>query len=103
MTITRDHLAATVTTACRKNKECENITKEEVRSIVDSVFKEITKKLISKESVKIPKFGTFTSRITPSRPARNPKTLVPCSIPERTAIFFKASKKLKEKVKDAKR
>ena len=60
-----------------------------------SYFFNIQKKIINHSNLKISKFGSYKSKLTPQRIGRNPKTLKEHVIPKRKRISFTTSKKIK--------
>ena len=60
-----------------------------------SYFFNIQKKIINYSNLKISKFGSYKSKLTPQRIGRNPKTLKEHVIPKRKRISFTTSKKIK--------
>lgn len=50
------------------------------------------------DKVTIPGFGTFGTRTRPAREATKPSTGEKTKVPERTYVFFKVGKTLKEKI-----
>ena len=65
-------------------------------ALLEDVFQIILKNIISRNKVKIAKFGTFTLKKKNQRIGRNPKTKETKIITERNVILFKASKELKK-------
>ena len=65
-------------------------------TLLEDLFQIIVKNLVSKDKVKISKFGTFILRKKNSRIGRNPKTNEIKIITERNVILFKPSKDLKK-------
>ena len=65
-------------------------------TLLEDLFQIIIKNLVSKNKVKISKFGTFILRKKNSRIGRNPKTNETKIITERNVILFKPSKYLKK-------
>ncbi len=65
-------------------------------ALLEDVFQIILKNIISRNKVKIAKFGTFTLKKKNQRIGRNPKTKETKIISERNVILFKASKELKK-------
>ena len=65
-------------------------------TLLEDLFQIIVKNLVSKDKVKISKFGTFILRKKNSRVGRNPKTNETKIITERNVILFKPSKDLKK-------
>ena len=74
------------------------LSRNESSSLVDSVFTEILKSLISGKDVKISSFGTFVVRRKRERIGRNPKTGQEVPITARNVVTFRASNVLKSKV-----
>ena len=74
------------------------LSRNESASLVDSVFDEILKRLISGDDVKISSFGTFVVRKKSERIGRNPKTGEEVPISARSVVTFRASNVLKSKV-----
>ena len=60
-----------------------------------SYFFNIQKKILNHSNLKISKFGSYKSNLTPQRIGRNPKTLKEYIIPKRKRISFTVSKKIK--------
>jgi integration host factor subunit alpha len=74
------------------------LSRNESANLVDSVFSEILKSLISGDDVKISSFGTFVVRQKKERIGRNPKTGQEVPITARSVVTFRASNVLKSKV-----
>ena len=74
------------------------LSRNESANLVDSVFSEILKSLISGDDVKISSFGTFVVRKKKERIGRNPKTGQEVPITARSVVTFRASNVLKSKV-----
>ena len=74
------------------------LSRNESSSLVDSVFTEILKSLISGNDVKISSFGTFVVRSKKERIGRNTKTGQEVPITARNVVTFRASNVLKSKV-----
>ena len=74
------------------------LSRNESSSLVDSVFTEILKSLISGKDVKISSFGTFVVRSKKERIGRNPKTGQEVPITARNVVTFRASNVFKSKV-----
>ena len=74
------------------------LSRNESSNLVDSVFNEILKTLISGNDVKISSFGTFIVRNKRERIGRNPKTGQEVPISARQVVTFRASNVLKSKV-----
>lgn len=74
------------------------LSRNESSSLVDSVFNEILKNLITGNNVKISSFGTFIVRHKNERIGRNPKTGEEVPITARSVVTFRASNVLKQKI-----
>jgi integration host factor subunit alpha len=87
-TLNREGLAdALVSKVGLPRKECEEV--------VELIVEEITGTLSRGEDVKLTSFGSFRVRLKPQRPGRNPKTLVPVTIPPRKVVVFRPSNVMK--------
>ena len=81
----------------RLKKENSNINKKNLEKIFDVFLDQMTKSLLSKQSVEIRSLGTFfVKEIKEKKQARNPKTGEKIYVPRRNKIRFRASKRLKE-------
>ena len=74
------------------------LSRNESANLVESVFNEILKSLISGDDVKISSFGTFVVRQKKERVGRNPKTGEKVPITARSVVTFRASNVLKSRV-----
>lgn len=82
-----------------KNSE---LTKKDVKAIVDGVFDQITEALGRGEEVTIVNFGRFDVRHRAARNGRNPRTGEEIVIAAQKSPGFKAGLGLRSAVKDAK-
>tara|TARA_Y100001958_G_scaffold142718_1_gene119154 strand:- start:266 stop:547 length:282 start_codon:yes stop_codon:yes gene_type:complete len=81
----------------RLKKENSNINKKNLEKIFDVFLDQMTKSLLSKQSVEIRSLGTFfVKEIKEKKQARNPKTGEIIYVPRRNKVRFRASKRLKE-------
>ncbi|MFQ5449169.1 MAG: HU family DNA-binding protein [Nitrospinaceae bacterium] len=69
-------------------------TRQEAMEAVEILFREIKFVLARGESVRIPRFAQFYTKVKKARNARNPKTGIPIQIRSRTVLAFKPSKQL---------
>jgi nucleoid DNA-binding protein len=81
----------------------KNINKESLLTIADGTillesFLLFIKKEAKLNKVKLSNFGTFSSKKTPKRIGRNPKTKDSYIIPQLSKLNFKPSNKIKEKI-----
>ena len=74
------------------------LSRNESANLVESVFNDILKSLISGDDVKISSFGTFVVRQKKERVGRNPKTGEEVPITARSVVTFRASNVLKSRV-----
>tara|TARA_B100001540_G_scaffold315710_1_gene343647 strand:- start:1352 stop:1645 length:294 start_codon:yes stop_codon:yes gene_type:complete len=65
-------------------------------NLLEDIFQILLKNIITKNKVKIAKFGTFELRKKKERIGRNPKTKEEKIISERNVILFKPSKEIKK-------
>ena len=72
----------------------------EAAALVDEVIEAIAERLSAGEAVKISSFGSFTVRGKGLRMGRNPKTGEPARIEPRRVVAFRASAKLKRRIKE---
>jgi len=81
----------------RLKRENSNINKKNLEKIFDVFLDQMTKSLLSKQSVEIRSLGTFfVKEIKEKKQARNPKTGEIIYVPRRNKVRFRASKRLKE-------
>jgi len=66
--------------------------------IVDTVFEEITAALAAQKRVELRGFGVFSVRRRNARAGRNPRTGEKVSVAAKSVPFFKAGKKLKDRL-----
>ena len=78
--------------------ELHNIKISEANNIVNQFTDAVTAALKNGQSVEILGFGAFTSKHTPAKQGRNPKTGDPITISARNTPTFKAGKNLKDAV-----
>ena len=92
MTITKQDLThLLVDTVGLPAKECA--------ALVNTLFDTIRATLATGENVKLSGFGNFTLREKRARPGRNPKNGEPVEISARRVVTFRASPKVKERLK----
>ncbi|WP_304252409.1 HU family DNA-binding protein [Parabacteroides gordonii] len=73
-----------------------NINRSQSRQYLDMFLEVLEETLKEEEPVVIQGFGTFEPWKQAERPGRNPRTGVPCKIPARISVKFKAGKYLLE-------
>jgi integration host factor subunit beta len=78
--------------------KAENIGVSKAEDVVNTVFGEMEKALISSERVEIRGFGSFKVKEYDGYQGRNPKTGEIIDVPSKKLPFFKVGKELKERV-----
>jgi nucleoid DNA-binding protein len=73
--------------------------KSKAKKNTEIVFENIRDRLARGKTVTVANFGTFGTRKRASRTAKNPRTGEIIQVKAMDVPFFKASKKLKEKIK----
>lgn len=68
-----------------------SVPKTTLSLVIDEVFIQLGDSLENQGRVRVPQFGTFSTRIRPARTARNPKTGEPVELPRRRTVAFKPS------------
>lgn len=76
------------------------MTKQDAKDVVNMVVEELFNSLVSGETVKLNKLGTFTIAERAAREGRNPRTGEKLLIPATKYPKFKAGKALKDAVKE---
>lgn len=74
------------------------VVQREVNIIVDSVLKGIYNGIVENDMVIFQNFGSFHKVVRKARTATNPRTGEKISVPEKTTVTFKLSKKLRKKL-----
>jgi integration host factor subunit beta len=87
--MTKSKLVDTVT------RSFPGISKNDMMAVVDVLFEHITHALMKGEPVEIRGFGRFSLRKRSAIRARNPRSGSLVDVPERWAVHFKTSNKLK--------
>lgn len=77
------------------------LNQREAKEFVDMFFEEIRSVLETHEEVKLSGFGKFQIRHKNARAGRNPKTGAAADVSERHVVTFKASNKLRSRVRSA--
>jgi DNA-binding protein HU-beta len=73
-----------------------SLTKAQAKTIVDSVFKQITEAAKSGAETNIPAFGKFKVKATPAREGRNPATGGTIKIAASKKLAFAPAKAVKD-------
>lgn len=80
------------------SKKHPGLQKKEVTLLVEIVLREISNSLIRGNRVELRGFGAFSIRKRKPRKARNPKTNEVVYLDERSAVYFRAGKDLRERL-----
>ncbi len=75
-----------------------DLSKVKALGVTNAMLDILTRKMNEKEKIQFIGFGTFETRHSPKRMARNPRTKVSIVIPERYKAVFKPSKTLLDKL-----
>lgn len=75
-----------------------HLYQSDAERIVSTVFDEITKALSAGKRVELRGFGVFSVRQRNARAGRNPRTGEKVSVEAKAVPFFKAGKKLKDRL-----
>ena len=70
------------------------VEQQQVKRVVQLTFDHVVEALARDGRVELRDFGVFEARLAPARMARNPKTGVPVTLPERRRVRFKAGRLL---------
>ena len=74
----------------------KEFTKGNIKELIEFIFDEFKKSLVSGEEVSIAGFGKFVTTERAARKGRNPQTGEAIDIPASTVAKFRVSKHLKE-------
>ena len=75
-----------------------HLYQRDVERIVSTLFEEITAALSRGDRVELRGFGAFSVKKRDARMGRNPRTGAAVPVQEKTVHFFKAGKKLRERM-----
>ena len=75
-----------------------NLTQKQAGAVLDSLTNAIQDTVTDGQKLSILGFGTFESKKTAAKKARNPRTGETIEVPAKTVPAFKAGKAFKEKV-----
>ncbi|ASP89557.1 HU family DNA-binding protein (plasmid) [Sinorhizobium meliloti] len=74
----------------------QNLTQAQAKTIVESVFKQITDAALAGAETSIPSFGKFKLKDTPAREGRNPATGATIKIAASKKLTFAPGKAVKD-------
>lgn len=83
------------------SKRFPHLYQRDVELLVNTVLGEIANTLVDGRRVELRGFGAFSIRTREARKARNPKTGREVQIGERSAIYFRTGKELRERINDS--
>ena len=75
-----------------------HLTMRDVGRVVATVFNQISAALARGDRVELRGFGAFSIRARDGRPARNPRTGEPVTVPDRAAPHFRTGKQLRDRL-----
>ena len=84
--------------ATRLSNKNSNISLKDINLVVDVVLNSISSSLIGGDRVELRGFGSFSTRERAPRKARNPKTGANVELGVRQAVYFRASKNIRDKL-----
>lgn len=79
----------------------KHLLHHDVERAVEAVFEEIIQALVNGDKVELRDFGVFTVRHRASRTGRNPRTGEAIPVEAKRVPFFRAGKKLRDRVQAA--
>ena len=80
--------------------EAANVSKKEAEAVITATFEVIASEIKNGEAIRVPGFGTFSTRVRGERTARNPRTNETVTLPATTVPVFKPGKELKARVNE---
>lgn len=76
--------------------ERSSLNRKDIHALIDGLFDEIKKSILSEKAVELRGFGTFEVRVRKGRKrARNPKTGEPVSVSDHGVAVFRPGRELK--------
>lgn len=82
----------------RLNQKYPHLYQRDIEVLVNTILGEISQALSRDDRVELRGFGAFSIRKREPRAARNPKNGEVVNIGERSAIYFRAGKELRERI-----
>jgi integration host factor subunit beta len=80
------------------SRENPELRAEEIESVVDIFFDEISEKLAKGGRVELRGFGAFSTRERDARQGRNPRTGETVSVPGKKVPYFKPGKEIRQRL-----
>jgi integration host factor subunit beta len=84
----------------RLNQKYPHLYQRDIEVLVNTILGEISEALAREDRVELRGFGAFSIRKRDPRAARNPKNGEVVNIGERSAIYFRAGKELRDRIND---
>lgn len=78
-----------------------NLYLKDVRNLVDKIFDELSAALERGDRIELRGFGAFSIRKRKPRVARNPKTNEKVRLGERSVVYFRAGKGLRDRLNES--
>ena len=78
--------------------ESQQLTKDDVEKLVETIFEEILAALASGRRVELRGFGAFSTRARKARTGRNPRTGTAVDVDAKSVPYFKPGKDLRERL-----
>lgn len=91
--MTKDQWVSSVSRALGKG-----MSKEQTERVIDATFAQLTQLLAQGEYIRVPGFGTMTTKRAQGRQGRNPQTGAVIDIPAKTRVVFRPADLLKQAV-----
>ncbi len=85
----------------RISSQSPHLYQRDVEKVVDAMLDQIIVALAHGDRVELRGFGTFSTKLRSAWTARNPRTGVVVSVPQRAMPVFKAAKEMRERLKAA--
>ena len=79
-------------------KDNPDLKADEVESVVDVFFDEITNRLVDGGRVELRGFGAFSTRAREARQGRNPRTGEPVPVPGKRVPYFQPGKEIRDRL-----
>lgn len=79
----------------------ESLYLKDVRLLVDTIIEELSKALERGDRIELRGFGAFSIRKRKPRMARNPKTNEKVQLGERSVVYFRAGKGLRDTLNES--
>ncbi len=71
------------------------VKEKDVKSVLDTFFKDVVDMVNKGDKVAIKEFGVFMRRVQKAKKAKNPRTKAVINVPQKKKIVFRPSRKIK--------